>query len=832
MALIKKFIDDLDGLFGKDDAEKQTKAAKRSLAIGKLETAIQQVTDTVAGVSGTVLADPLGTLGAVIDDAKVALWGHNGAHPITDAANFVKGIAGITEDNVLNVYNKISSDKSVSYDRMDNAVSAAPGAVVVSNFATGPSIGDMSWLIYKGRLESNSEMKDKWRNVKDVETSHGFNSVTYVNEADKQVVITLEGTQANSELSPLWLSKDGLADLEIGLGVIPPQMREGYNEFKTIAAEVMNSYVNEGYSISVAGHSLGGGLAQMMAGMYFIDTGIALPTLAEAGPGMLEQLKLYAEEQLLAGKTVHLPSGNAVSLHNGLAIDRAAEAKAIVNTFKAQDFSFVTNMITVDDPVGAVNYNINPDKDGHIGVNVIVPYLLTAREDLQDLEYVIADGANGKHIVTPELTDELGFGGIWATRFDRHEPDQSIALWSGTGVGFKDPSLVGTGTALYRRYLDPREVWEGSSLSLPEVTMFGTDDNDTIVGSDKATQVYAGEGNDVVIAGDTGSILDGGNGDDYLYGGNGDDYLAGAAGNDSLYGGAGNDIMYGGAGNDYLDGGANADLLFGGEGNDTLVWSEGNDILCGNEGDDTIIVKEGVDGQAQIKWERNYSNFGNDTVQIEGAMGDGSSLLLNFADEIRMQDMRWSSNGTDIVMTDNLGDKPASVTFKDAFNAFGANNGAIDMQFTNGNLYVDDVRYQVVAGAGNVSGEIEGEGYSGKFMVGSDGSDVLHSGAGDDIMFGGMGADVFEFGNSFGDDVIADADSQDVIKFSNAFNDKEYTITRDNADLVISYQQTGFADTSSVTLSDWFSTEDRLTTVEFSNGSYQLDGSSLLKKQG
>ena len=62
-----------------------------------------------------------------------------------------------------------------------------------------------------------------------METSHGFNSVTYVNEADKQVVITLEGTQANSDLSPLWLSKDGLADLEICLGVIPPQMREGYN---------------------------------------------------------------------------------------------------------------------------------------------------------------------------------------------------------------------------------------------------------------------------------------------------------------------------------------------------------------------------------------------------------------------------------------------------------------------------------------------------------------------------------------------------------------------------------------------------------------------------
>ena len=116
----------------------------------------------------------------------------------------------------------------------------------------------MSWLIYKGRMVSNPEITDKWKLYKDVETTHGFNSRTYINEKDKQVVITLEGTQSNSDLSPLWLSKDGLSDLEIGLGVIPPQMREGYEQFKTVVADVMNNYVSDGYSISVAGHSLGG----------------------------------------------------------------------------------------------------------------------------------------------------------------------------------------------------------------------------------------------------------------------------------------------------------------------------------------------------------------------------------------------------------------------------------------------------------------------------------------------------------------------------------------------------------------------------------------------
>ena len=73
---------------------------------------------------------------------------------------------------------------------------------------------------------------------------------------------------------------------------------------------------------------------------------------------MLEQLKLYAEEQLLAGKTVHLPSGNAVSLHNGLAIDRAAEAKAIA--------SFCSGKIALNgcnSPVLTFDYYCNPGSE-------------------------------------------------------------------------------------------------------------------------------------------------------------------------------------------------------------------------------------------------------------------------------------------------------------------------------------------------------------------------------------------------------------------------------------------------------------------------------------
>ena len=808
---------------------------RSSLVSSNLSVLTSQIGTTIGEVAARVVSDPIGTLQYVVNDTKIAIFGHNGPLIARDAVSFVEGLAGLTADTALNIFNALPTfTQTPVYENQVGAIKKQEGSIteITSKFTTGASIGDLSWLIYKGRMVSNTEITDKWKLYSEAETTHGYNSRIYVDAANKQVAITLEGTQANSDLSPLWLSKDGLADLEIGLGVIPPQMREGYEQFKVMVADVTNKFGTEGYGISVAGHSLGGGLAEMMSGMYFIDTGIALPTMAQAGPGMLNQLKLYAEQQLLAGKSIHLPSGNVVSLHSLTTLGRADEAKAIVSTFKAQDFSHITNLITVLDPVGAVNYNIDPEKDGHIGLNMIVPYLLTTREDMQDLEAVVIDPVNRLNLTTSsDLPGVLsGLSNISATRFDRHEPDQSIALWSGTAVGFKDQSLVGVGTAVFRQYEDPRQVWEGSKLSLPEVTVFGTSANDLIQTKNKATQVLAGDGDDYVTVDSVGSLVSGGNGNDYLFGGAGDDYLAGDAGNDYLSGGAGNDILYGGAGNDVLDGGAGADILCGGAGEDVLVWSAGNDILCGNEGNDTLVVRNGVSGQSSMKWERNFTNFGNDVVEIEGAMAAGSSLLFNFADEIRFADMQWKQNGNDIVMVDKLGTAEATVTFKDAFAKFGQNQGKMEFQFTNGRLYLDDELYSVEAGSGTITASADAK-HKGSIMVGSAGADTLVSGKGNDVMFGGAGADKFVFGNTFGTDKIIGSDRSDVVAFSNVFNSAEYTVAKSGNDLVISYQQSGLSTVSSVTVADWYATGEHVNTFSFNNVNYTVDSNNKFVKK-
>jgi len=789
----------------------------------------KNLTSVVAAQIPRVLEEgPVTLLNEVIEDAKVAVFGPNPS--ITDPITFVNGVASMATDAALNAYNALPSlTPAPTFYEVAGNINVRDNKVIVDNrFHSEASIGDLSWLIYKGKMVTNTAITDKWKLVSEVETLNAYNSRTYVDEANKQVAITLEGTQANTKLSPLWFSKDGLADLEIATGVIPAQMREGYVEFKRMVAEATSTYVSKGYGISIAGHSLGGGLAQMMSGMYFIDTGVALPTIAEAGPGMLRQLKIYAEEQLLAGNSIHLPTGGTYSLHSFTALGKLEEAKAVVSTFDAQDFSNVVNLITDKDPVGAVNYSADPSEDGHVGVNMIVPYLLTAREDLGDVQFEAIESTLSLNLTTPDLPttlNGLSIDNISVTRFDRHEPDQSDALWSGTAVGLKDlGGDIGLGSAVFRDYLAPRKVWTGSNLGIAEVKVIGDSYGNSIDASTKVTGtknafVLAGDGNDIVKGSNNGDFLGGGNGNDAITGGTGDDYITGDAGADTLIGGAGQDILYGRDGNDNLNGGIGDDILCGGAGDDTLTWSTGSDILMGNEGNDTYIVNSGAAGDTSIKWERNFTNFGNDIVNIKGAIASGSSLLFNFADEIRFQDMKWSQSGNDIIMTDALGNVSASVTFKNAVTTFAQNSGKIDFQFTNGRAYLDDVGYLVRAGAGTVTAT-DNANYKGSILVGSAGNDTLVSGAGNDLLFGGAGVDTFAFNNNFGNDIIASFNSSDKVSFNNVFSAEEFTNKQNGNDLVIGYQQKGLSTVNEITINGWFTTTDKMNDFAFSDGSH------------
>ncbi|MBM5811182.1 MAG: hypothetical protein FJ191_04350 [Gammaproteobacteria bacterium] len=132
---------------------------------------------------------------------------------------------------------------------------------------------------------------------------------------------------------------------------------------------------------------------------------------------------------------------------------------------------------------------------------------------------------------------------------------------------------------------------------------------DWYVASDGATplQLIAGSRNDVLIGSPVGDSLDGGAGRDLLWGGSGDDQLAG---------GDDDDLLIGGSGADVLDGAAGNDCLSGGPGDDRLIAGPGLDILDGGVGTDTYVVTDGYGNAAAI-----HDADGLGSIQVLGTAG-------------------------------------------------------------------------------------------------------------------------------------------------------------------------------------------------------------------
>lgn len=264
-----------------------------------------------------------------------------------------------------------------------------------------------------------------------------------------------------------------------------------------------------------------------------------------------------------------------------------------------------------------------------------------------------------------------------------------------------------------------------TSLLGPTITIYGTENDDVLVGTSGNDGIDAGAGNDTVygntgddfilagsgvdsVTGDAGAdTITGGSEIDYLYGGEGDDAINGDAGNDTLAGDAGADVLVGGAGNDVMNGGLGADRLDGGDGDDTLYI----------DADDTSIS----------------SGAGFDVVNVVGAAG----VTLDVA------------TASVEVTVGNDGD--------DTFNGGAAT-----------------VSLSLDGGAGNDA--LTG-GSANDVLQGGLGTDVLNAGAGNDVLNGGLGADALAGG--LGNDYLTAGTGDDVYMFT--WGDGEDTISEDDA---------------------------------------------------
>jgi Ca2+-binding RTX toxin-like protein len=107
--------------------------------------------------------------------------------------------------------------------------------------------------------------------------------------------------------------------------------------------------------------------------------------------------------------------------------------------------------------------------------------------------------------------------------------------------------------------------------------------------------------------------------------------VSGSAHDDLIYGHGGVNVLIGRGGNDTIYGSDGNDTLEGGEGNDLLYGEHHDDLLDGGAGNDTYFVETGS---------------GNDTITDAGG-----SDRLNFADAIAPDELWFSQNGNDLVIS-------------------------------------------------------------------------------------------------------------------------------------------------------------------------------------
>ena len=330
----------------------------------------------------------------------------------------------------------------------------------------------------------------------------------------------------------------------------------------------------------------------------------------------------------------------------------------------------------------------------------------------------------------------------------------------------------------YKMPLDRIVLADGSSISKKELMgslMIGSNGDDNLLGGNYNDKLNAGSGNDV---------LKGGSGNDTLYAGSGNDVLKGGFGNDTLYAGSGNDVLKGGFGNDTLYAGSGNDVLEGGEGNDILNAGAGNDIAKGGLGSDTYEFNRG-DGELEIIDKDHKALYHNsDTYRSKDVLKLGEGISKEDLSITREQD-----GYTHIRITDSSD----VIQFK-----------SIDDDYK---MPLDRI---VLA---------DGSSISKKELMAA----PLLGTAGDDLLNGGSGDNVYYWGSGDGNDVITDApgkgndrlklkdlNATDVTLTQSLINPRDLIVTinatEETINLVKSYRKNGAGSNEGV------------QTIEFADG--------------
>lgn len=298
-----------------------------------------------------------------------------------------------------------------------------------------------------------------------------------------------------------------------------------------------------------------------------------------------------------------------------------------------------------------------------------------------------------------------------------------------------------------------------------------------------------------------------------LYGSDGDDTFVGTSGRDEIYGSEGADTIDGQGGTDIInyllsDAGVTVNLATGqgsggyAEGDqisnvESIIGSYHDDVLIGDDGNNNLFAQNGNDhleGGGGDDW---LNAYGSGSDYLDGGSGN---------DTVRY---RWSRSGVTIDLTDqsnNAGDAAGDV-YVSIENVMGSNS--YDDHITG------DAGDNKIWGYGGNDTLDGGDGND--TILGGNGNDVLKAGNGVDYLDGGAGDDEFYYGEGTttfryelgdGNDTIhanhdVDASYNDKVVFGPGISPADITVTRqgegtdkygnerDNLDLLLTFKDGG-----------------------------------------
>lgn len=505
--------------------------------------------------------------------------------------------------------------------------------------------------VYASSLKNSMPSPAGWspRSAWQPDQPSGFSAGYYFNSLTNEVVISYTGT--NDIVDKV--------NWGIGLGAPLPQIFEAVDYYFARKADHPTA------NITFTGHSLGGGLASLMA-VYFDKQATVFDEapfqLAAVNPLVTEAVSVYmlgkgywdsafAEYFLSIGALALTRETNVTNYYlEGEVLDYP---RFSFDTLVGSEYVFAMGASTAT-PVERHSMALMTAMQNSNAFQAVVNQLPNLVTLLLDKDLYAADALDEtkEDLLRKLLRHQAGIsdGALPGGLLNRFTTDMQQLVGT-MGLAQTDASMRDALMIASMEYFHTKAA--ASATQLFTLTDYGLHFKYSDIGasgykslSKLAAAVHAylmpeelALLNGKLVKQDAWHIQSGAGGLTFNATGTDNDAVIGGAISDGIFAGAGNDIVIGGAGNDAISGGAGNDFLLGGIGNDTYILNAGDgyDTVLDSDGSGVIVFDtiqaKGSAGVASDKWYQldadNWIDTQNDITYSRSVVGTETQLLIH-----------------------------------------------------------------------------------------------------------------------------------------------------------------------------------------------------------